>query len=115
MARKEAWREAARCRYWREAEARAVIKAWRLSGETLAGFCRAHGVARARLTRWIARLGRPAPAPVPFLPVRVTETAATGAEIEVDVPGGVTVRLGPGFDTDELRRVLSVLGVGPQC
>jgi hypothetical protein len=113
MARSEAWRDAARSRYWREAEARVVVEAWRRSGETLVGFCRANGVASARVSRWLARLDRP-PA-VPFHPVRLTQEVTARAEIEVEVPGGVTVRLAPGFDAEEFRRVLAVLGVGPGC
>ena len=31
-------------RYWREAEARVVVEAWRASGESLAGFARRHAV-----------------------------------------------------------------------
>lgn len=113
MARSEAWRDAARSRYWREAEAREVVEAWRHSGETLAGFCRTNGLAAARVSRWLARLETPPE--VPFHPVRLTQEVMAGAEIEVEVPGGVTVRLGPGFDAEEFRRVLAVLGVGPRC
>lgn len=113
MARNETWREAARSRYWREAEARAVIDAWRHGGETLAEFCRANGVAYRRVSRWLARLDRP-PA-VAFHPVRLTPEVEAGAEIEVGVPGGVMVRLAPGFDAEDLRRVLAVLGVVPGC
>ena len=69
MARKEAWREAARSRYWRETEARVVIDAWKRGSDTLAGFCRANGVATARVSRWLARLDRPSA--VPFHPVRL--------------------------------------------
>lgn len=115
MARNEAWKSVARSRYWREDEARAVIEAWKQSGETVAGFCRWNGIAAARLSRWRARLD--APTEVKFHPVRlVHDPSVRGrAEIELTLPGGVAVRLAPGFAAEDLRRVLAVLGVGVGC
>jgi hypothetical protein len=115
MARNEAWKRAARSLYWREDEARAVITAWKQSGETVAEFCRANGVAAARLSRWLVRLE--GPTDVRFHPVRlIPDSSVRGrAEIEVALSGGVAVRLAPGFDAEDLRRVLAVLGVGVGC
>ena len=115
MARMAGWRRAAGSGYWREDDARAVIEAWRGSGDSVAGFCRANGIAAARVSRWLARLD--AAEPVRFHPVRVTHEvdAAARAGIEVELPGGVTVRLPPGFAVEDFRRILGALGSGSGC
>ena len=115
MARNEGWKRAARSRYWREEDARSIIAAWRRSGDSLPGFCRANGLAAVRVSRWLARLD--GPEPVQFHPVRLTHepAAAAPADIEVDLPGGITVRLPPGFAVEDLRRILGALGPGAGC
>ena len=45
-------------RYWREAEARVVVEAWRASGESLAGFARRHGLGAPRIA-WSLPSGAP--------------------------------------------------------
>jgi len=42
--------------YWRDEEARAVLDAWMASGQSVAAFAAEHGLQRARLHRWRARL-----------------------------------------------------------
>jgi len=108
-------RSTARSRYWREEDARVVVDAWRESGASLAGFCRSHGVASARLSRWAARLGREAA--VRFHPVRLTTggESAPRAGLEIEFPDGTTVRLPAGFALDDLRRILSALAPAPRC
>ena len=115
MARSEAWQRAVRLRYWHEDDARAVIEAWRGSGDSLSGFCRANGLVAARVSRWLARLD--GPEAMQFHPVQLTHepTVAAAAEIEVDLPGGITVRLPPGFAVEDLRRILGALGSGAGC
>lgn len=49
-------REAVSSGYWHEEEARAVVAAWRASGERLAVFARRHSVQPRRLARWHRRL-----------------------------------------------------------
>ena len=56
MARKADVRRVAGRLYWREADARILVDAWRKSGETLSGFARRQGVERKRLGRWVRRL-----------------------------------------------------------
>jgi hypothetical protein len=92
-----------------------VIEAWKQSGESVVRFCRANGVAPARLSRWRARLD--GPADVQFHPVRLSHESSVqaGSEIEVTLADGVGVRLAPGFSSEDLRRVLVVLGVGVAC
>ena len=114
MASTEAWKRAARSSYWREEDARAVIEAWRRSGDSLSAFCRANGFAAARVSRWLGRLD--GAESVQFHPVRLThEPTAAPADIEVELPGGITVRLPPGFAVEDLRRILGALGPGAGC
>jgi hypothetical protein len=97
--------------YWREAEARVVVEAWRVSGEPLAQFARRHRVDRGRVARWAGRLAREA-APVRFHPVRLAESREA---LEICLVGGQRVRVAPGFQAEDLRRVLAVLDAGTPC
>lgn len=108
-------RRTARSRYWREEDARLVVDAWRESGDSLASFCRSHGVASVRLSRWASRLGRGTP--VRFHPVRLTAggESAARAGFEIELRDGTTVRLAAGFALDDLRRILSALVPAPRC
>jgi hypothetical protein len=115
MARKTGIADVVERPYWREAEARIVVEAWRHSGETLVQFARRHGVDRGRVARWAARLGGGAP-PVRFHPVRLAGPGeGTGAAIEIHLGGGRRVRVAPGFQAEDLRRVLAVLDPGMPC
>src|SRR4249920_3743263 len=115
MARKTDVTEVVDRPYWREAEARVVVEAWRNSGEPLSGFARRHGVGPGRVARWAARLGGEA-TPVRFHPVRVADRAPGGGEaIEIHLAGGRRVRVAPGFQAEDLRRVLAVLEPGTPC
>ena len=103
-------------RYWHEPEARAIINTWRKSGETLAAFARHRSLNRRRLVRWVSRLRVSAPQAMTFHPVRVTGTSEGGtASIEIDLGSSRRVRLSPGFATEDLRRVLTVLAEVPSC
>ncbi len=105
-------------RYWREAEARKVVEAWRRGGRTLAGFAREHGVEAARVARWVARLraGEGARA-VRFHPVRVVGSTLPVARpaLEVVLGNGCSVRVPTGFAADDLRKVLEVLDELARC
>ena len=106
--------------YWREVDARAVLEAWRESGETMATFARRHGIQRGRLERWSRRLRESGPE-VRFHPVRVVSAPAsperTGASnhIELQLATGHRIRVAPGFDPEDLRRVLFVIGQVEGC
>ncbi len=116
MAKKAGIAEVAVRRYWREAEARVVVEAWRNSGESLSGFARRHGVDPRRVARWAWRVEGSAPAPVRFHPVRLAEHGdGNGAAIEIHLVGGQRVRVPPGFQAEDLRRVLAVLDPGTPC
>jgi hypothetical protein len=111
MARKAAVVQSAGRRYWKEAEARVVVVAWRQSGESLTAFARRRGVHPRRLARWARRLeGAERTGAVRFHPVRLVAPAAREARIEIVLGGGVEVRVPSGFATEDLRRVLEVVG-----
>jgi transposase len=103
-------------RYWREADARIVVGAWRASGLTQAAFARRHGIHDRRLARWSARLGRPSAARMRFHPVRVAmaESGSTGG-LAIELAGGRRIRVERGFDGEDLRRVLELLGETAAC
>jgi transposase len=122
MSTKDRLATVAEGRYWREADARVIVDSWQASQETLAQFARHHGLDRRRLSRWVGRLGRIAPAPVRFHPVRVARDGGVprggGAPIEIAFgtdPQGRVVRVAPGFAADDLRRVLALLAERPPC
>ncbi len=117
MARKADVRQVADRVYWREADARILIDAWRNSGESLSGFARRQGVGYKRLARWVRRL-EGARGPVHFHPVRLVESASEsggGAPIDIQLAGGQRVRVAHGFQTEDLRRVLAVLAEAARC
>jgi hypothetical protein len=118
---------------WRER-----LEAWRASGLTQVGFCLSHGISMGSFSRWKSALvGRGKPkAPIPasgtiaaadgfpsgspeglgWTEVRLpsasaarTETGPGGSGFEIVLPRGWSVRLGPQFEAEPLRRLLSVL------
>jgi len=108
-------RRIARRRYWREADARAVVAGWRESGRSLSSYCSQIGVKRERVSRWAARLeaGR---SEVRFHPVAVVErTTSDGEAIELELSGGERLRLPAGFEAEDLRRILLVLNERRGC
>lgn len=107
--------DVAKSSYWREEQARVVVDAWRLAGEPLARFARRHGIDPRRIARWSAVLKRRAPAPaMRFHAVRLAHAAEVG-EIEIAFGEGWRVRVARGFDADDLRRILAVLGARATC
>lgn len=121
---------------WRER-----IEAWRRSGQTQREFCQAHGISAGSLSHWKAELvrrdGLRASASVAGAKVgrgdssertpealRWTEVGwpAVGAQEAQDDAGfeivlprrGWSVRMGPRFEAESLRRLLSVLEE-PSC
>lgn len=102
--------------YWRECDARLVIKAWRSSGETLARFARRHRVEPKRLARWVNRLDGAGKGRLLLHPVRlVDDRLEAGAAIEIELAEGRCVRVPPGFAPEDLRRVLAVLAESARC
>jgi hypothetical protein len=110
-------------RYWREADARVVVDAWRRSGKPLPEFAAALRVRVPRVARWAEQLEEPAPlgerrAEVDFHPVRIVGTDREPARrepIEVVLGEGLRVRLPEGFASEDLARVLTVLEGRAAC
>src|SRR5690242_7721285 len=108
--------------YWR-----GHVGAWRSGGRSRREYCAAHGLSRKTFDWWAWRLDRAdreaggpdgEEAAPHFLPVGLADapeavTAPAAGEderIEIALPDGVVVRVGPGFDAAALHRVLDVLG-----
>ena len=114
-------RRLARRRYWRETDARRVVDAWRQSEASAAAFARRYQLDPKRILRWAKDLDTPARSTVRFHPVRVVErgdaVAVTVAPpiVEIVLLGGRRVRVPPGVDLSELRRILDVVEDAPTC
>ena len=118
---------------WRER-----IEEWRRSGQRQQEFCRAHGLSAGSFSHWKAELVRRdgvqasvraadaaavggdsqerSPEALRWSEVRwpavgaeVVGQAPAGMGFEIVLPRGWSVRLGPRFEADSLRRLLSVL------
>jgi len=98
-------------RRWDEADARIVVSAWRRGGKRVSEFARDNGLSAQRLVRWSERLRGGTSGQVRFHPVRVLggERGGESAAIEVVLLDGKRVRVGEGFSSEELSRVLEVL------
>jgi hypothetical protein len=103
---------AAALRYWRSAEARVVVDAWKRSGEGVGAFAQRYGIRPRRLRRWAKRLDEAAE-PVRFHAVRVVHRSEVGARgaasLEIVLGEGLRVRVASGFEAQDLERVLDVL------
>jgi hypothetical protein len=108
-------REVAGRRYWRAAEGRVMVDAWRRSGQGLGAFARRHGVQRKRVAWWASRLQGEAANELSFHPVLLTGKPGEREGIELETSSGWRVRLPRGFEAEELRRVLTVLGETGRC
>ena len=115
--KRNALEQIARRSYWRESDARALIEAWRSSGEPLPRFARRYGVQHSRLTRWVKRLE--GTASMVLHPVRVvgktTNRSGGDGAIEIQLADGPCVRVAHDFQSDDLRRVLAVLTESRPC
>jgi transposase len=90
------------------------------AGLTTAQFCAAEGVSVASFYLWKRRLTTPTPSTLPepsggadeprLLPIRLPDQAPA---VELVLPGGPTLRIGPGADEATLRCLLRLLGVLP--
>jgi hypothetical protein len=117
MRRSQVVTEVAGRSYWQESQARVMVEAWHGSGETITAFAARHGVEARRLGRWVRRLGGEG-ASVRFHPVRITSASVPeppGPFIEIELARGQRVRVAPGFDSDDLQRVVMVLERAAAC
>lgn len=103
--------------YWREADGRVAVDAWRGSGLTLAGFARQHGLSAQRVRWWRDRLDGDASfaplSPATIVPVTVVETAprtsSPASMMEVVLASGHIVRVGVDFDAAALEKLVRTL------
>jgi hypothetical protein len=115
--------------YWREGDARQVVRAWERSGQTLSRFAAARGLKAARLARWANRLRKQAdrrggrggagtaPLKLRFHPVELVGPANSheASVIEVVLLDGRRVRVPAGFAGEDLERVLRILDERSRC
>jgi hypothetical protein len=97
-------------RQWRQ-----WLDAWRRSGLSVAAFCARHGLSQASCYAWRRELARRDAARPAFVPVHVLAEEAAAESLAVVLPGGRTIRVGPGFDPTTLRLLLDVLEERPPC
>ena len=123
----------AREQHWRD-----VIQQWHVSGQTVRVFCTEHHLSEPSFYSWrrtITLRDQPQqaaaaptqstssdePADLPaFVPVRVVPSAVdttppASAGLELVINSSRVVRVPPRFDTDTLRRLLTILEETPSC
>ena len=93
-----------------------LFRQHRRSGLSLLAFAREHGLCYASLLRWNSQQANGAQALAPpdseadprFVPVKI-EGEVLGGEYVLSWAGGRSLKIPPQFETDALRRLLSVL------
>lgn len=98
---------------WTASEARRVLDRVARSGGTVKQFAREHGLGVERLYRWRRRLQRRGPvaeAGPRFAEVTIRPTAPAAA-IEIELPGGVCLRVAGDARVDDTVAILSRLAV----
>jgi maltodextrin utilization protein YvdJ len=80
------------------------IEAWRASGESAAGFCRARGLNRPQFVYWQRVLHAARPTSAALVPVVVAGSAVSPFPIELILPNGVQVRCSHVSDALALAR-----------
>lgn len=70
------------------------IKAWQMSGQTQAGYCRDHGLNSKTFGNWLRayRDGKHNQ-PVPLIPVKITPTVPVSDYLKLRFSGGHTLEL----------------------
>ena len=97
-------------RRWTAADAASVLAAVRASGLSLRRFARERGLDPQRLARWRRQLDGGGLAEATFVEVaQPLVPAVRVGGFEVVLAAGRVVRVGLGFDAEELLRLLAVL------
>lgn len=98
-------------RFWRR-----MLRQWQRSGLSVRDFCLQHGLSLHSFYAWRRTLAQRDTAPSPFLPVQLLPEPnplltpePTPTALELLLPDGRRLRIGPGFDAPTLRRLLAVL------
>ncbi len=92
-------------------EKQAILRAVAAPGVTVSEVARQYGVGRSLIYNWrrqeaVAVLG----ATIRFAPVTVAPNRSPGGSIEIELDGGVRLRVDAAVDEDALKRVLRALG-----
>jgi hypothetical protein len=103
-------------RHRTDQEIAGILKDHRRSGLSLLAFARREGLCYASLLRWRSRPPKGAKAPASckleadpgFIPVKI-QSEGLGGEYVLSWPAGRSLRIPRQFETDSLRRLLSVL------
>jgi hypothetical protein len=96
---------------WTAAQVAPILLAWRASGLSFVGFCRAHGINAMRLQYWAQRdrvAGRKiiSPSPPLFTEIR---PAVSESSLVLTLPCGVTLSVPVDYDVARLRVVVESL------
>lgn len=76
---------------WTDDDARVVLDRWRQSGESVAAFCRKHGLTAERLYWWRKRLVASTPtSTLSLVPATIVTRETT---IAIRIPGEVTIEV----------------------
>jgi transposase-like protein len=103
-------------RHFTSKEKAEILREHRRSGLSLLAFAEKRGLCYTSLLRWRGRQGNGADVPLPvdteadprFVPVKI-EGEVLGGEYVLSWAGGRSLKIPPQFETDCLRRLLSVL------
>ena len=105
-------------RFWRR-----TVRQWRQSGLSIRDFCREEDLPEGNFYAWRSTIAKRDAERVAFVPVQVIpeRTISTRADdptaaLELILPGGRRLRVGPGFDAATLERLLPLVeGSGSCC
>lgn len=84
------------------------IEAWQASGESMAAFCRSQGLTYSQFIYWQGRLRTSARGDAPLLVplvIRPEAVQVAHAPVELELPGGVCVRVACSSMTDVIALV----------
>jgi transposase len=107
-------RDPSKERFWRR-----MLRQWQRSGLSVRAFCAEHDLSQPSFYAWRRTLAERDAQAIAFVPLEVlsaprplptSDAAACG--LELLLPGGRLLRIGPAFDAPTLRRLLALLEEG---
>ena len=94
------------------AEIDEILAAFEASGQSQSAFARAHDLSPSSLSNWLRRprrRRRSKASRAALVPVQMIPPPCSSAPYEVQLANNRVVRVPPGFDTEELRRLLAAV------